>query len=60
MKFTICALCKDSVVVGNCLDGICRDCWDKIKDGKEPTITNYFKLDVLLESFPKSRGRALK
>ena len=59
VRFTICVICKGNVITFNCKDGICKDCWDKIEDGQEPTFTAYMKLDTSLEVFPKQRGRFL-
>ena len=60
MRFTSCVLCKEEVITSNAKDGVCVLCWRKIKRGEEPTLTNYIKLDILVEFFPKSRGRCLE
>lgn len=60
MRFTICIICKEDVIVSNTKDGICKNCWYRIDTGKEPEFSLYEELDISLEIFPKLqrlRGR---
>ncbi|MBA7520189.1 hypothetical protein ES705_12282 [subsurface metagenome] len=57
MRFTLCVLCSEKVVVGNNKDGICRNCWEKVENGEEITFRAYSKVYPFFEAFPKLKGR---
>ena len=59
MRFTNCVLCKQGVITSNCIDGICRDCRDRIDEGDDLTYKAYMEHDTFLEVFPKPKGRGL-
>ena len=54
MRFANCILCAEPVTTTK--DSICPICWQKIYEGKEPTLSSYIALDVSLECFPRTRG----
>ena len=56
----MCVLCKQEVITSNCVDGICKDCRDKIDEGDDLTFKAYMEHDILLETFPKQKGRFLR